>query len=188
PGGRARVRHPRHGLALRERRAEPRLHAGHGRGALLHAARLRAEPAGRPGLRPARSSHRAGAAMTDRTQDQAGEPPPEGPWRRTGRVLRAGRLARAALAFLALSALSSLLAPLLPLPSPMHLDLERGSTPPVPPWEQGFVHGFQPEYWPLPAGDRALVALRAHLFGDLQTASWLGTDSLGRDLLARIVW
>src|SRR5262249_9028973 len=121
-------------------------------------------------------------------QDQAGEPPPEGPWRRTGRVLRAGRLARAALAFLALSALSSLLAPLLPLPSPMHLDLERGSTPPVPPWEQGFVHGFQPEYWPLPAGDRALVALRAHLFGDLQTASWLGTDSLGRDLLARIVW
>lgn len=43
-------------------------------------------------------------------------------------------------------------------------------------------------YWELGAVDRALVGLRARLFGLGQTGNWLGTDPQGRDLLARILW
>jgi oligopeptide transport system permease protein len=33
-----------------------------------------------------------------------------------------------------------------------------------------------------------MVSARRSIFGDVQTAHWLGTDGKGRDLLARIVW
>ncbi len=83
----------------------------------------------------------------------------------------------------------SLLAPLLPIPSPVALDLEIEPQPPVPPWRQLGTHGFSAvDFWELGAADRALLALRERLFGDWQTGPWLGTDSKGRDLLARIIW
>lgn len=111
-----------------------------------------------------------------------------GPWRRAWEDLRANRPAFVALTFLALVAIGSLLAPLLPLPSPIALDLRDEPLAPVAPWTSFFVHGFTAEYWHLSSIDSALVALRQSIFGDLQTAAWLGTDSKGRDLLARIVW
>jgi len=110
------------------------------------------------------------------------------PWRRAWEDLRANRPAFVALAFLALVAIGSLFAPLLPLPSPIALDLRDEPLAPIAPWTSFLVHGFTPEYWHLSAVDRALVSLREGIFGDLQTAHWLGTDSKGRDLLARIVW
>jgi oligopeptide transport system permease protein len=58
----------------------------------------------------------------------------------------------------------------------------------VPPWERLVERGFQDEYWPLSPLDEALVRVRRALFGEWQSAAWLGTDARGRDLLARIVW
>ncbi|MDF1800352.1 MAG: ABC transporter permease [Planctomycetota bacterium] len=43
-------------------------------------------------------------------------------------------------------------------------------------------------YWDINAADRFLVTVRAKVFGLWQTGNWLGTDSKGRDILARIVW
>jgi ABC-type dipeptide/oligopeptide/nickel transport system permease subunit len=42
--------------------------------------------------------------------------------------------------------------------------------------------------WPLKAFDQWLLSCRARLFGLWQSGPWLGTDSKGRDLLARLVW
>lgn len=42
--------------------------------------------------------------------------------------------------------------------------------------------------WELNRVDRALVALRAAIFGTWQLGPLLGTDNKGRDLLSRIVW
>lgn len=109
-------------------------------------------------------------------------------WRETWKRLRRNRLALAALVFLGLLAASSFLAPLLPLPSPAALRLAGEPTAPVAPWTRFCEPGFVREYWQLSALDEALVDLRTSLFGDWQTAHWLGTDAKGRDLLARIVW
>jgi oligopeptide transport system permease protein len=94
-----------------------------------------------------------------------------------------------ALFFLVAVALGSLLAPLWPLPSPMALDLQVEPQPPTPPWRELGGPGWRRDaYWELSALDRGLQAARASVFGDWQSAHWLGTDSKGRDLLARIVW
>jgi oligopeptide transport system permease protein len=114
--------------------------------------------------------------------------PPEGPWRAGWRRLRANLPARIALDFVAVCFLASLLAPLWPLPSPIRLDLERGAEAPVAPWTRVLEPGFRAEYWELNALDRALVATRQAIFGERQTAAWLGTDTKGRDLLSRVVW
>lgn len=98
------------------------------------------------------------------------------------------RSARIAAWFLALLALASLLAPLWPLPSPVALALRDRPLAPCWPWQEFGAHGFEPEYWKLSWIDAQLVELRQALFGDWQTAHWLGTDAKGRDLLARIVW
>jgi oligopeptide transport system permease protein len=100
----------------------------------------------------------------------------------------ANRPALAALAFLAAFGALSLAAPLLPLPSPVAIELQTEPLPPVAPWESFLVGGFQPDYWELSAADRWLVGVRQRMFGELQTAHWLGTDAKGRDLLARVVW
>lgn len=112
----------------------------------------------------------------------------ESPGARAWRRLRARRAASLSLAFLACIGLVSLLAPLWPLPSPVTLHLAAEPEAPVAPWTEFGRRGFEPEYWPLSAVDRALVSVRQSIFGDWQTAPWLGTDSKGRDLFSRIVW
>ncbi len=110
-------------------------------------------------------------------------------WRDARARLWRDRPARLALAFLALVGLVSLLAPLWPLPSPIALDLQDEPQPPEWPWRALGGPGWERAlYWELGAPDRALQALRARLFGDWQSAHWLGTDAKGRDLLARVVW
>ncbi len=112
----------------------------------------------------------------------------DGPWREGWRRLRRNRAASIALWFLVAFGSVSLLAPILPLPSPVALELQDEPQAPTPPWTSFIEHGFHDEYWQLGAIDRALVSVRLHVFGDRQTAHWLGTDSKGRDLLSRIVW
>ncbi len=118
----------------------------------------------------------------------AGESTSESPGARAWRRLRSRRAAAFSLAFLACVALASVLAPLWPLPSPVTLHLAPQATAPVAPWTELGRHGFAPEYWELSAIDRALVSVRQQVFGDWQTAPWLGSDSKGRDLLSRILW
>ena len=106
-------------------------------------------------------------------------------WRR----FRRDRAAFAAFVFLAVVFAGSLAAPLLPRPSPRAIALQDEPVAPVPPWEARARGGFRAaDAWGLSAVDRGLVGVRESLFGDLQTAPWLGTDAKGRDLLARVVW
>ena len=112
----------------------------------------------------------------------------DGPERSAWRRLRRNRPAAIALLFLAAFAATSFLAPLLPLPSPVALELRSEPRAPVAPWTELGDDGFRREYWELGALDEALVSARVALFGAWQTGPWLGTDSKGRDLLARIVW
>ena len=112
-------------------------------------------------------------------------------WHRLGR----NRGAIWSLRFLVLVVVLATLAPLLPLPSPMALDLQDEPQPPVLPFADPGNHGFTPEArrqfedaWEPGGFDRALIAARVKLFGTYQTGHWLGTDSKGRDLLARILW
>jgi oligopeptide transport system permease protein len=110
-------------------------------------------------------------------------------WHDAWRRLKHNRVAYAALLFLVFVGATSLFAPLLPLPSPMVLDLKDEPEPPIAPWVQFGNHGFDAaNYWELSAFDELLIGVRARVFGDWQTGPWLGTDSKGRDLLARIVW
>ena len=88
--------------------------------------------------------------------------------------------------FLALLSLFSFLAPLLPLRDPSRPDLDRALAAPT--WP-GFDHGYESP----PLGEEvglttALRSARATVFGDIQLAPMLGTDSLGRCLMSRIVW
>lgn len=109
-------------------------------------------------------------------------------WQDAWRRLKANRTAWWSLLFLALFGGAALLAPLLPIPSPVHLDLQLEPQPPVPPWELFGESGFEPEYWELSFLDEVLVDLRVAIFGEWQTGPWLGTDGKGRDILSRIVW
>jgi len=98
------------------------------------------------------------------------------------------RAARAAGWVLGLAALVALLAPLWPLPSPARIDLSRALRGPEAPWTRGFVTAPADATLELGAVDQALDAARRALFGARESAAWLGTDSKGRDVLARIVW
>ena len=110
-------------------------------------------------------------------------------WRDAWRRLRRNRAATWCMVFLAFVGLGSLLAPFWPFPSPMALDLQDEPQPPVWPWQSLGGGGWTQEgYWSLSLFDHWLLGLREAAFGDFQTAHWLGTDSKGRDLLARIVW
>lgn len=107
-----------------------------------------------------------------------------GVWRR----FRADRTAFLAFVFLLVVLAGSLLAPLWPLPAPGRLALQDEPLAPVPPWRELARPGFRADPYGLSAIDVRLGELRESLFGDLQTAPWLGTDAKGRDLLARVVW
>ncbi len=115
-------------------------------------------------------------------------------WRR----LRRNWVAMVSLVFLVLLGLSALLAPLLPLQSPIRQDLaERRFQPPGadgPALELAETSGgaFEEEIRALFGErtwiDRRLIRGRIALFGQWTVPSLCGTDDLGRDLLARLVW
>ena len=108
-------------------------------------------------------------------------PRPRASWRR--RLLRR-RGSVAALLLVGLVALAAGSAPILPLPSPAELRLDQGATAPSPRWASS-----SPAARAARAEDQPLAAsLRQSLFGDGELQGLLGTDSLGRDLLARVVW
>lgn len=113
---------------------------------------------------------------------------PESPWRKARERLSRRASVRWSLRFLVFLALLSFLAPLLPLPSPAAITVAAEPAPPVAPWSAFGDHKFVAEYWDLNPLDRALVNLRTSLFGKWRTGPWLGTDALGRDVLARVVW
>ncbi len=80
------------------------------------------------------------------------------------------------------------LAPLWPLPSPAVIEWRAQNLAPIAPWRLFGLERFQPDYWPMGWFDEMLVSLRVQIFGTWQTGPWLGTDSKGRDLLARLVF
>lgn len=92
-----------------------------------------------------------------------------------------GRLAAGVLALMTLLAV---LAPLLPLPAPERTESARAGRAPAARWEPAPPAELQR----LRAEHPAAAAARTALFGDGRLAGALGTDALGRDLLARVVW
>jgi oligopeptide transport system permease protein len=113
---------------------------------------------------------------------------PESLWRKARERLARRASVRWSLRFLVFLALLSWLAPLLPLPSPSAIAVASQPSPPVFPWEVWGDTKFTPDYGDLGALDQALVKLRVAIFDNWRTGPWLGTDALGRDLLARVVW
>ena len=114
-------------------------------------------------------------------------------WSVAQRRLRTNRVAWWSLRFLQAFLLLSLFAPLLPLPSPTAIHLDRALEAPIPPWVQpgagAFAeNGYRNEFWKLNAFDDALIRTRVKLLGGWQSGPWLGRDSMGRDVLARILW
>ena len=109
-------------------------------------------------------------------------------WQDAWRRIKANRTAWWSLVFLGAFTLMALFAPLLPIPSPVHLDLQLEPQPPVWPWQMFVQGGFAPDYWELSSIDNALVEMRVAIFDDWQTGPWLGTDGKGRDILSRIIW
>ncbi len=67
-------------------------------------------------------------------------------WQDAWRRLKANRTAWWSLLFLTLFTLTALFAPLLPIPSPVHLDLQLEPQPPVWPWQGFGTGGFVPDY------------------------------------------
>lgn len=125
--------------------------------------------------------------------------PPRGLWRDSLQRLRTNRPAFFSLAFLAALALIAGLAPLWPLRSPVRTNLDYARRAPafdigdhdflsLAPDEEANTPTIERAYWDLGALDIALVRTRLAFFGTWQSGHWLGTDHLGRDLLARIVW
>ncbi len=124
------------------------------------------------------------------------------PWQDAWKRVRRNRAAMASLLFLGLLGAITLFTSLLPLQSPIRQDLEtRQYLPPnIAPVSLGLRETlasdnpnaysqrvsslwYQPDLF-----DRTLIRLRVALFGDWCIPSICGTDNLGRDLLARLVW
>jgi len=79
--------------------------------------------------------------------------------------------------------LLAVLAPVLPLPHYARLDAARGGTGPAPAWRAA-----DDSLAALRRDAPAAAALRERVFGDRELAGALGTDALGRDVLARVAW
>ena len=80
--------------------------------------------------------------------------------------------------------LLGLIAPVLPLPAYAHVDPTRPGHPPAPTWEAAPAGSLESQQEKHPLASR----VRHLLFDDAQLTGTLGTDALGRDLLARVVW
>lgn len=96
--------------------------------------------------------------------------------------------ARLALAALVAWVLIACFATFLPLPSPLTMDLERGASAPLWPWNAGWNQQYSGEHWGYAGWDAWLHQARLECFGTGQIGSWLGTDAKGRDLLSRLVF
>jgi len=113
----------------------------------------------------------------------AGAPPlptRAGVWRR----LRRRRGSLVALGILALFVALAVGAPLLPLPNPAETATARASRGPAPVWTERSAHVEREAA----ASHPWASALRTRVFGAHSLQGALGTDALGRDLAARIVW
>ena len=131
----------------------------------------------------------------ERYLEKGAMPKGESLWADAWRRLKVNRSAYWSLCFLAVVGLLSFAAPILPLPSPMALDLQEEPQPPVFPWASFGNDGWDEatrdhflDAWEPNALDRALISVRAAVFGDFQFGHWLGTDAKGRDIASRIVW
>jgi oligopeptide transport system permease protein len=91
---------------------------------------------------------------------------------------------RLAAVLLLLVVLLALGAPLLPLPHPAALAPQAAGRPPDAAWADGAPAARALSREEHPAAD----AVRRALFGDRELRGALGTDALGRDVLARLVW
>ncbi len=80
--------------------------------------------------------------------------------------------------------LAALAAPALPLPSFTEMSPRSASRAPAPEWRAADAVSLKE----LAADHGAAVGLRRALFGDGELAGVCGTDALGRDVFARIVW
>lgn len=121
-------------------------------------------------------------------------------WNDSWRRLRRNRPALWSLRFLGLFVLLSVFAPLLPLRSPVVVNTAAGAEAPALVWGDGDYlkdvpagqaiteRHIQNSYWDLSTLDQSLVRARVAIFGRWQTGHWCGTDHMGRDLLARLVW
>ena len=90
---------------------------------------------------------------------------------------------RVMLALLSAVVLLTVLAPLLPLPHYARLDPARGGTGPAPVWRSDASSLDE-----LRRDEPRAAAVRELLFGRAELAGALGTDALGRDVLARVAW
>lgn len=115
-------------------------------------------------------------------------------WRR----LRRNFVAMVSLLFLIVISLLATLVPLLPIQSPVAQDLQNRKflAPNAEPVSLGlaglegetYERRFSELFAERTRIDAALVRARLRLFGDWCVPSIFGTDDLGRDLLARVIW
>ncbi len=164
---RADLRHPRHRPLFRAGRAQPRLHAGDGRPDLLRRGGDPAEPAGRHRLRHARSPREIRAMSIPFTPDRIEEVMErtldiEGRslWDDAFRRLIRNRAAVVSIVILGLIALAAIFGPFLLAYDYSYQNYE--------------IVACAPDWWP----DSVVLC-------NAGGTHWFGTDSLGRDLLAR---
>jgi len=135
------------------------------------------------------------ASLLDEARQIKGTSLGKDAWRR----LRRNRVAMLSLLFLGTLLIVAALTPLWPLQSPIEQHLSLGETfqPPTLASTQLGLIGLEGDEYDQRFGelfhkrsffDHWLVHARLAIFGDWCVGSWCGTDGLGRDVLARLVW